>query len=150
MVSVIVCEAIVRVTIITMLQQIRAKIYIQISMTSFCVLSSFEDVYINILKNLPVDILQVNKSVWLLYSKICFKYLLANCSKAFHSNPRKFSRCLSIHVFSVCFLYMDVSKFVMCVYIRVGVMIKKMLIFKSTLHYGHVIFILSQRDDPSF
>lgn len=49
---------------ITILQQIGAKTFIQIFMTSFCVLSPLDgEVYINIFKNLPVVILQVNKSV---------------------------------------------------------------------------------------
>lgn len=59
-----VCETIVWIVMITILQQIGAKIYIQIFMTSFCVFSPLDgEVYINIFKNLPVVILQVNKSV---------------------------------------------------------------------------------------
>lgn len=38
-----VCETIVWIGIITVLQQIRAKVYVQISMASFCVLSPFGD-----------------------------------------------------------------------------------------------------------
>lgn len=59
-----VCETIVWIAMITILQQIGAKTYIPIFMTSFCVLSPLDgEVYINIFKNLPVVILQVNKSV---------------------------------------------------------------------------------------
>lgn len=59
-----VCETIVWIVMITILQQIGAKTFIQIFMTSFCVLSPLDgEVYINIFKNLPVVILQVNKSV---------------------------------------------------------------------------------------
>lgn len=59
-----VCETIVWVVVITILHQIGAKTCIQIFMTSFCVLSPLDgEVYINIFKNLPVVILQVNKSV---------------------------------------------------------------------------------------
>jgi len=55
-----VCETIVWIGIITTLQEIRAEIYVQIFMASFCVLSPFDDeVCTNILKSLPVDILQV-------------------------------------------------------------------------------------------
>jgi len=44
--------------------------------------------------------------VWLLYSRICFKYFLAYYSKDFHSNPRKFSRCHKYtYVLSTFFVY---------------------------------------------
>lgn len=38
-----VCETVFWIGILTVLQQIRAKIYVQISMASFCVLSPFDD-----------------------------------------------------------------------------------------------------------
>lgn len=37
---------------------------------------------------------------------------------------------------------------IVCAYIGVGVMKNKMLVFKSILYYGHVIFVSSQLNDP--
>lgn len=45
---------------------------------------------------------------------------------------------------------MDALNLIVCAYIGVGVMKNKMLFFKSILYYGHVIFVSSQLDDPSF
>lgn len=44
---------------------------------------------------------------------------------------------------------MDVLNLIVCAYIGVGVTKNKMLVFKSILYYGHVIFVSSQLDDPS-